>query len=182
MSTLSAGAGTDEVLLFTAEFEATAAGTVEFTSNAADAIPSRETLFFGSDDPIPAEEILFGTTSLTIDEAATGPVDLVAFADTLASAGVEFWTTSQFNRDATAQRAVFEDGVARLPIREALTSSGDLNSAATGRRCDECEHVGLPRRFHRHGCVNARRDRVAEWSFPNSRRRSHAVSGSTMSH
>lgn len=124
------GFGGDERLLLSVAMLATDLGDVTFTGSPADDLPAHETLFFGTDDPIAPDDIDYGSATVTVVEPTTGSPDLIPFANNLRAAGVEFWSTRSFNRDAVAHRALFDDGADFLPIREALDGSGNLNSEA----------------------------------------------------
>ena len=69
------------VLLANVTFMATAAGALDFMSDAADDLPAHFTLIFGEDDPVDFSNITFGSDSLTINAASgfaspfTNPAD-----------------------------------------------------------------------------------------------------------
>ena len=121
-----------EQLLFHLDLVADAGGQVTFQTDPADNLPLREFLSHESADPIPDSSILYGSTQLTIvDDQA--PADLAGFAQALDDAGVEFWSTRQFNTDAVSQRALFEDAQSFLPFMEALDDAGEINAEATAK-------------------------------------------------
>lgn len=121
----------DEFLLFSVTMEADAAGTLNFTSDGADVLPARETLFFGTLDPVQEADIEFGSTQLTIGNVDGGIPDLVQFAKDLDAAGVTFWSTNQANADAVAQRNLFQDGASYLPTSAVFNADGSFTSDAT---------------------------------------------------
>ena len=125
-----------EQLLFQIDLVADNAGVVTFQSDPADTLPLREFLSHESINPIDPSNIVFGAASLTVvdDQSAA---DLAGFAKALADAGVEFWSTHQFNTDAVDQRAVFEDAASFLPLMETLDDDGEINTAATAQNVTE---------------------------------------------
>ena len=121
------GDGSEE-LLWQLDMVADAPGVVTFQTDHADELPARH--FLGNDDitPIDPTNILYGNVELTINEVRD---DFADFAKALSAAGVEFWSTRQFNTDAVAQRALFQDAGVYLPFTESLDSAGELTAAAT---------------------------------------------------
>lgn len=120
----------DEYLLFTVNMRADAEGALTIGSNAADVLPIRETLFFGTLDPVTEADIDFGSAQLQIGSVVPDTPDLVQFARDLEAAGTKFWSTNQRSADALAQRQLFEDGAKFLPVEPFLNSNGTINSAA----------------------------------------------------
>lgn len=120
----------DEYLLFTVNMRADAEGTLTFGSNAADVLPVRETLFFGTLDPVTEADIDFGSAQLQIGSVVPDTPDLVQFAKDLEAAGTQFWSTNQRSADAVSQRELFEDGAKFLPVEQYLNSNGTVNPAA----------------------------------------------------
>ena len=82
--------GSGEFLLFSVVFEATNAGTFDFESNPADLDISHDVLLFDPTDPVPDDDILFGTTTLTVNVA---PV--IANDDPDESADPNEWMTDE---------------------------------------------------------------------------------------
>ncbi len=68
--------GGGEFLLFRVPMQALATGTALFESNAADQLPLHETLRFGPVMDVEADDMLFGSTSLTIDPAFNAVDDI----------------------------------------------------------------------------------------------------------
>ena len=60
--------GSDEALVFSVPFTANASGTATFESDPAEESPSHDFLLFGKSDPVPVEEVVYGTTQLIVEE------------------------------------------------------------------------------------------------------------------
>lgn len=58
--------GPDEQLLFRVPMVANNAGVVDFTSNAADVLPAHDILLFNVSQPVPVDEVEYGTARLSI--------------------------------------------------------------------------------------------------------------------
>lgn len=79
--------GETERLVFSITMRAEAGGTATFSSNAADDSPARDVLLFNANDPVAPDQIIFGSTTLTID-AVTNPPVAVADAYSVNEDGV----------------------------------------------------------------------------------------------
>jgi len=113
------GTGQDEFEVFSLRLRADAPGGLTFTSNPADTTPNNDVLVFGSDLPVNEDDILYGSTTLTINGSQDAQQDLVAFAKALADAGVELWTSAiDVRGEAAEQLDLFEEGQHFLPINE----------------------------------------------------------------
>ncbi len=66
--------GDAERLVFSITLRADAAGAATFTSNEADASPARDVLLFNDGNPVPPGQIIYGTTTLTINAVENPPV------------------------------------------------------------------------------------------------------------
>lgn len=124
------GLGGDEELLFTVPMQADAAGSFVFASEPADILPAHEVLLFGVDDPVDSADVLFQSVEFSVENATSAAPDLFQFARDLTNAGVQFWSSHQFDADAVAQRNLFEDGASELPMSEFLDASGSISEAA----------------------------------------------------
>ena len=123
--------GQDELEVFSIRMRADAAGQLTLASNAADNLPNNVVLVFGSDDPVATDDILYGSTTLTIGTQQQPEVDLVGFAQALDAAGVELWSTRRLARARVAEQfALFEDGENFLPFNEALDANLQFNAEA----------------------------------------------------
>jgi VCBS repeat-containing protein len=65
--------GSGELLVFSIPFTADAVGTAVFQSEAADLLPAHAILLFGDDVAVPADQVEYGTVSLTIEEQGEPP-------------------------------------------------------------------------------------------------------------
>jgi hypothetical protein len=63
---LPAGTEGDLHILFSVQLTADAIGAVTFAGEPADVLPRHYVLLFGSDDPVPLENIIYGTTSIEV--------------------------------------------------------------------------------------------------------------------
>ena len=60
--------GSDEALVFSVPFTANSPGTAAFESDPAEESPAHDFLLFGKSDPVPVEEVVYGSTQLIVEE------------------------------------------------------------------------------------------------------------------
>jgi hypothetical protein len=61
--------GAGEALLFSVPMRATAAGTIEFAGSAADVLPQHNILLFDQDDPVPFDQVEFGSLAIVVADS-----------------------------------------------------------------------------------------------------------------
>ena len=129
------GTGQGEFEVFSLRLRADAPGGLTFTSNPADLTPNNDVLVFGSNERVDENDILYGSATLTINGDQDPQQDLVGFAEALADAGVQLWTSTFDARgDAAEQLDLFQEGQHFLPVNELFevvtaAASGDPNVA-----------------------------------------------------
>ena len=123
-------------------------GPLSFTANPADVTPNNDVLVFNPDvlGSVDDNDILYPTATLQVTGDQTAEDDLVAFAQALADANVELWTSTLNARGASAEQLdLFGDAQHFLPINEVFdfeaTGSGTdrfpLTAAATASSVSE---------------------------------------------
>ena len=108
---------------------ALAAGQLTFIADAADELPSHQTLVFGGTESIDELDIEFvNSQTITITDTPQAP-DLVQFAKDLAASGAVFYGASWCSA-CTSQKELFEDGQIYLPFVEVTNSDRTPNDIA----------------------------------------------------